>query len=86
MEIHFFISGLSSLGVPGVPWHTQAGQLTLLEPGGTDYGHLITTGIPGFSDLLTALHFTFIKINKVGTKEYTMQQDLNAGMQDNQSL
>ena len=50
-------SGLSSLGVPGVPWHTQfmADQLTLFQPGGTDYAHLITTGTPGFSDLPTAL-------------------------------
>ena len=44
--------GLSSLGVP--PWHT-ADQLTLFQPGGTDYAHLITTGTPGFSDLPTAL-------------------------------
>ncbi len=50
-------TGLSSLGVPGVPWHTQilADQLTLFQPGGTDYAHLITTGTPGFSDLPTAL-------------------------------
>ena len=50
-------SSLSSLGVPGVPWHTQilADQLTLFLPGGTDYAHLITTGTTGFSDLLTAL-------------------------------
>ena len=50
-------SGPSSLGVPGVPWHTQyfADQLTLFQPGGTDYAHLITTGTPGFSDLPTAL-------------------------------
>ena len=29
-------AGLSSLGVPGVPWHTQflADQLTLSQPGG----------------------------------------------------
>ena len=48
-------TGLSSLGVP---WHTQilADQLTLFQPGGTDYAHLITTGTPGFSDLPTALH------------------------------
>ena len=51
-------AGLSSLGVPGVPWHTQylADQLTLFQPGGTDYTHLITTGTPGFSDLPTALY------------------------------
>ena len=50
-------AGLSSLGVPGVPVHTQilADQLTLFQPGGTDYAHLITTGTPGFSDLRTAL-------------------------------
>ena len=43
--------------MPGVPWHTQylADQLTLFQPGGTDYAHLITTGTPGFSDLPTAL-------------------------------
>ena len=46
-------AGLSSLGVPGVPWHTQilSDQLTLFQPGGTDYAHLITTG----TDLPTAL-------------------------------
>ena len=44
--------------MPGVPWHTQilADQLTLVQPGGTDYAHLITTGTPGFSDLTTALN------------------------------
>ena len=52
--------GLLSLGVPGVPgvpWHTQilADQLTLFQPRGTDYAHLITTGTPGFSDLPMAL-------------------------------
>ena len=57
------VTGLSSLGVPGVPWHTQilADQLTLFQPGGTDYAHLITTGTPRFSDLPTALYFKFIQ-------------------------
>ena len=32
-----------------------ADQLTLFQPGGTDYAHLITTGTLGFSDLPTAL-------------------------------
>ena len=32
-----------------------ADQLTLFQPGGTDYARLITTGTPGFSDLPTAL-------------------------------
>ena len=36
--------------MPGVP-----DQLTLFQPGGTDYAHLITTRTPGFSDLPTAL-------------------------------
>ena len=51
------MAGLSSLGVPDVPWHTQilADQLTLFQPGGTDYVHLISTGTPRFSDLSTAL-------------------------------
>ena len=50
--------GRSSLGVPGVPWHPQilAYQLTLSKPGGADYAHHMNTGIPGFSDLLTALY------------------------------
>ena len=45
---------MSSLGVP---WHPQilADQLTLSQSGGTDYAHLITSGTPGFSYLLTAL-------------------------------
>ena len=43
--------------MPCVPWHTQilADQLTLFQPGGTDYARLITTGTPGFSDLSMAL-------------------------------
>ena len=51
------VAGLSSLGAPGMPWHTQilADQLTLFQPRGTDYAHLITTGTPGFLDLPTAL-------------------------------
>ena len=50
-------AGLSSLGVPGVPWHTQilADQLTLFQPGRTDYAQIITTGTPGLSDNPTAL-------------------------------
>ena len=57
MLINLATAGLSSLGVPGVPWHTQilADQLTLFQPRGTDYAHLITTDTPGFSDLPTAL-------------------------------
>ena len=65
LQLIYFISnrtGLSSLGVPGVPgvpWHTQilSGQLTLFQPGWTDYAHLITTGTPRFSDLATALMY-----------------------------
>ena len=36
-------SGLSSLGVPGVPWHLQflADQLTLSQPRGADYAYQI---------------------------------------------
>ena len=32
-----------------------ADQLTLFQPGGTDYAYLITAGTPEFSDLPTAL-------------------------------
>ena len=37
--------------MPGVPWHTQilADQLTLFQPGGTDFVHLITADTPGFA-------------------------------------
>ena len=54
-------SGMSSLWVPGVPWHPQilADQLTISQPGGTDYAHLITTGTPGFPDLPTALQILY---------------------------
>ena len=59
-EAHSLKSEVSVLGVSGVlglPLHLQilADQLTLFQPGGTDYAHLITTGTPGFSDLPTAL-------------------------------
>ena len=37
------------------PPQILADQLTLSQPAGTDYAHLITTGTPGFSDLPTAL-------------------------------
>ena len=62
LAVSKIVPGLSSLGVPGVPWHTQilADQLTLFQPGGTDYAHLITTGTPGFSDLPMALIATMV--------------------------
>ena len=43
-------AGVSSLGVPGLPRHTQilADQLTLFQPGGPIVPNLITTGTPGF--------------------------------------
>ena len=55
--ISFFFPGLLSLVVPIATWHTQilADQLTLLQPGGTDYAHLITTVTLGFSDIPMAL-------------------------------
>ena len=37
------------------PWGILADQLTLSQPGGANYAHLITTGTPGFSDLPMAL-------------------------------
>ena len=48
---------MQALGVPGVPWHTQIliDQLTLFQPGGKDYAHLIIIGTPEFSDVPTAL-------------------------------
>ena len=66
-----YIAGLSSLGVPGVPGHTQilADQLTLFQPGGRDYAPLITAGTPGFSDLPTALQVlvqVLIQVDKSG--------------------
>ena len=68
-------AGLSSLGVPGVPWHTQilADQLTLFQPEGTDYAHLITIGTPGFSDLPTALLRT--KLCQMPTYKGNRDQD-----------
>ena len=52
------VSSLGVMGVPGVPWYPQilADQLTLSEPGETNYVNLITTDTPGFSDLPTALY------------------------------
>ena len=48
-------SGVSSLGVPGVPWHT------LFQPRGTDYAHLIKLAPPGFSDLPKALGLLIVR-------------------------
>ena len=42
-----------------------ADQLTLFQPGGTDYAHLIITGTPGFSDLPTALNYLSIKAKRI---------------------
>ena len=44
------ISGLSSLGVPGVPCHPQilADQLTLSQPRWADYAHQIILAPPDF--------------------------------------
>ena len=41
---------LSSLGVPGVPWHPHilADQVTLSQPRGTDYAHQIILAPPDF--------------------------------------
>ena len=65
MGCYDLFAGLLSVGVPGVPGvpgQTQilADQLTLFQPGGTDYDHLNTTGTPGFSDLPTALKFNVV--------------------------
>ena len=45
------------MGVQGgqLPIQVLVDQLTLFQPEGTDYAHLITTGTPGFADLPTAL-------------------------------
>ena len=66
----FYFPGLSSLGVPGVPWHPQilANQLTLSQPGGADYVHYIDTGTPGFSDLPTAL-LSYARFNQGPLKQ-----------------
>ena len=44
-----------------------ADQLTLFQPGGTDYPHLITTGTPGFSDLPTALPTKYLQLSGTGS-------------------
>ena len=53
-------SGLSSLGVPGVPWHKHpqilADQLTLSQPGGADYAHQIIQASPDFQTFLRPWH------------------------------
>ena len=40
----------------GVSSLILADQLTLFQPGRTDYAHLITNGTPRFADLPTALY------------------------------
>ena len=46
--------GVSSLGVPGVPWHSQilANQLTLSQPREADYAHHIILTPPDFQTFL----------------------------------
>ena len=41
-----------------------ADQLTLCQPGGTDYAHLITTGTPGISGHPTALKGQLVSKNQ----------------------
>ena len=84
---NLYSPGLSSLGVPGVPWHTQilADQLTLFQPGGTDYAHLITTGTPGFSDLPTALLTQFQKFFSIWDPANSLQ-DWRAKLESAYSL
>ena len=69
-------AGVLSLGVPGVLWHTQilVDQLTLFQPGGTDYAHLITTGTPGFSDLPMALKSRYSRVSSPLRFENLTQQ------------
>ena len=47
-------AGLSSPGVPGMPWHPQilTDNLTLSQPGGTDYAHQIILAPPDFQAFL----------------------------------
>ena len=52
----FSTSGLLSPGVPDF-------GISVNQPGGTDYAHLITIGTPGFSDLPTALNVKVLKQN-----------------------
>ena len=49
-----YLSGLSSLGVPGVPWHPQilANKLTLSQPGEADYAYQIILAPPDFQTFL----------------------------------
>ena len=54
-----------------------ADQLTLFQPGGTDYAHVITTGTPGFSDLPTALTgLTLIQLLDIRLSGYSKIPDI----------
>jgi hypothetical protein len=50
LKFYLFLPGLSSLGVPGVPWHPQilVDQLTLSQPRGADYTLQIILAPPDF--------------------------------------
>ena len=71
-ENHATKVGLSSLGVP---WNTQilVDQLTLFQPRGTDYAHLITTGTLGISDLPTAT-LKLAKIPKTKRQKFGLNE------------
>ena len=73
------MTGLLSPGVPGVPWYPQnlPDQLTLYQPGPLQVGGRLcspnNTGIPGFSDLPTALS----KISSMYISRSEIQNYLN---------
>ena len=78
------MSELSSEGLKicvRVECHTQ---LTLFQPGGTDYAHLITTGTPGFLDLPTALHLELsVAISQKNANMQSVSQFLKRKMTGN---
>ena len=55
----------------------MADQLTLSQPEGTNYAHLITTGTPGFSDLPTALYMQLRFRKKFSRLSYENIGDLS---------
>ena len=52
-----------------------ADQLTLFQPGGTDYAHIITTGTPRFSDLPMALKILTCSLLETSVEEARLSNE-----------
>ena len=72
--------GVSSLGVPGGAWYPQilADQLTLPQPGGADYAHLIILAPPDFQILLRPWRHITCQVSEQSLQFYRISYEKKA--------